>query len=103
MNQTQEPSLEQVLEMTREMFDLANEGSWEKLLEIEAPRQQILASLFENTSPVEPSSPKGLQIRQIMDIDQKIQALANEAKSSVRDELLGINKIRNQAKAYQAK
>ena len=85
------------------MLDLANDGSWEKLVEIEAPRQQILERIFANSSPVDPASPTGLQIKQIMEIDSKIEVLANEAKGSIRDELVGINKIRNQAKVYQGK
>ena len=89
--------------MTHQMLGHAKKGEWDELIEIEKTRQKIVNDLFSDASAVDPETPKGQQIREILKINQEIQALATEAKNSVRDELVEINKIRNQAKAYQGK
>ena len=96
-------SLAQAQVMTRQMLDLAKQDNWDEVIEVEAKRQQAIQKSLDESTPVDPSSPVGQQIQEILKIDQEIQALATEAKNSIRDELVEINKIRNQAKAYQGK
>lgn len=102
-SQAQSTALDQALVMTRQMLDLAKEGSWEQVSDIEVNRQKSLMQSFQESSPVDRTSELGLRIQEIMGIDNEIQSLVNEARNSIRDELVEISRVKNQAKAYESK
>ena len=102
---TQEKELESLLlDVSRKMLDQAQKGNWQTVAELEESRQKLISTIFENSSDhVSPESPLGKKIQEIVQMDNQIEELANQAKIKVQDELIEINKVRNQAKTYQGK
>jgi len=102
---TQEQDLKALmLTVSRKMLDQAKSGNWQTVTELEENRQKLIAEIFkESTDRINPESKFGKNIQEIIQIDAQIESLANADKSKVQDELIEINKVRNQAKAYQGK
>lgn len=102
---TQEQDLKALLlTVSRKMLDQAKQGNWQTVNELEESRQKLIAEIFKaSADKINADSEFGKNIQEIIQIDAEIESLANAAKSKVQDELIELNKVRNQAKAYQGK
>jgi len=103
MKPSQQTTIEQALDLTRQMLDLAKQGEWGRVTNIEAIRQKSIMNSFDKSSTTTRNSALGIQIQEIMGLDVQIQALVNDARSSIRDELVKMNRVKSQTLTYQAR
>ena len=94
--------LNKVLEMTHQMLSLAKQENWVEVAKLEGERKKILIENLSDSS-IDKSGKIRDITRQVIEIDQELQSLLITARNEIRDELVEINKIKSQAKAYESK
>ena len=100
MSKKPDEVLAEALRLTQRMRGLADDASWDELATLETEQSVMLRACFES-SPIFESRQKAENIvRQILQLNQEMLQLGQEAHLLVRDELQSINKGRNAAKAY---
>ena len=100
MSKRSNDQLIEALQLTQRMKKLADEGSWDELASLEKEQSTMLRACFEAGSMFENRQQAETTIRQILQLNQEILQLGQEAQLAVRRELQSINKGRNAAKAY---
>ena len=88
------------LQLTQQMKKLADEGSWDELASLEKKQSALLKACFESRPSFANRQQAETTVRQILQLNQEILQLGQEAQMAVREELQSINKGRNAAKAY---
>jgi len=93
--------LSEAKEMSQEMLSLAQTESWSEVAKIEAKRQKLLLGSLQSDGEINSTGALGKKIKEILEIDKKIQLAVESARNSIRDELLQLNQGKSQIKAYQ--
>ena len=101
MNQLE--SLDQAVQISEKMLNLAHEGEWEKVIELEAQRQKIILDNIKDDHSIDRSSDVGRKIQEILDFDKEMQQLAIKARDETRDEIIQLNKDKSAVEAYESK
>lgn len=101
MTQNLQPSLEHAVDFSRQMLASAKLGEWQKVADLESQRQKSLPPNLQQAQ-IAAGSSDGLRIQEIIKLDREIQQLLQQARESVREDLLQLNKVRTAAKAYIA-
>lgn len=91
--------IDELLRLTEEMFSLASEGAWDEVEACEAQRIAALGSL----TPLGDETDHAVvaKIRQVLDRNEEIVALAITEKSKIADELSLSRKLEKAEKAYR--
>jgi len=92
--------LNDCLILTESMLQLAREGQWDVLHEMEIKRKKMLESCFEE--PVAPGNVANVEhyLRTLLNLNNQITQLANEARSQVAGHLHRMGKGKTAASAY---
>lgn len=91
--------IDELLRLTEEMFCLASEGAWD---EVETREAQRIAAI-ESLAPLrdETDSTVVAKIRQVLNRNEEIVAMAITEKSKIADELRLSRKLEKAEKAYR--
>lgn len=93
--------LDQILEVSRNMLALAEQGEWEQVDILQQERQIIV----EQTFPLEDDAARNPNVatvlKQILMLDGQIQGLAEKRHREIGQELGRINQGRAVTKAYK--
>jgi len=95
--ETKVSSDEQLLALTREMFEHAEAGDWEQLADLEKSRLPLFNQVFDQGV-----SGNVKLAREVLSMDEKTKSLAEAGMSILQQEIL---KLKNSSKvnsAYQA-
>ena len=79
------------------MLKNAEAGNWDKVIDIEVQRSELLEKLFSSTDNVDEMDDK---IRKIIDINKKLETITLNARESARTEISSINKGRHAVNVY---
>lgn len=93
--------LDQVLEMTERMLTFAQDENWVELAKLEGVRQQALLDSLSGAD-IHNSEVLSAKIQQILELDSKMQAIVVQARDSLRDEIIELNKSKAAVKAYHS-
>lgn len=93
--------LENAIEYTETMLLDAEVGNWDKVVEMESRRRELLEKVF--ASPYGNDNVAGIndKIRKIIDINKKLEIVAVKARNNTGDDVTSINKGRRAVDLYK--
>ena len=97
MKVVKDTSDEQLLTLTREMYDCAVAGDWDRLVNLEKSRLPLFRDVF-----VQGVSGKVELAKELLSIDEKTKALAEAGLPALRDQILMIKNSGKANNAYQS-
>ncbi len=100
MHEVRQQLLDQALAFSQEMCDLAEQGLWTEVIELEAQRRQVLERAFATRDPV--TEDLAQRVRAILDLDKGLMELSLRLRDEVADELGQFNRSRKASTAYRA-
>jgi hypothetical protein len=99
----QEERLEQIqaiLELSRQMLELASAREWEVLAAVEPTRRQLLHKFFGVAATPQDTAPIAAFIQQVLAVDRQIVAWGDAYRLALMDRLNGIGRARLACHAY---
>lgn len=89
-----------VVECSETMLKDAEAGNWDKVIDIEVKRSELLEQLF--SSPCQDNNIEEMddKIRQIIDINKKLESITINARDNVRNDIAVINKGHHAVNMY---
>lgn len=100
MGDSMSPALTQLLSQTQQLLALAQAGDWDAVAQLESERRPLLRSTFDPASTQTQSDPYQRALRQILDMDQTVMALAAQRRDDLRDQLQSVGQGRSAVRAY---
>ncbi len=97
-NNTQQ--LQEAVMYSETMLKDAEAGDWKNVFEIEAQRRELLEKLFSNSNSKNTVEDMDENIRKIIDINLKLEALTRKARDTAHDEIASLSKGRNAINQY---
>lgn len=92
--------LEQALQLSQQMSELAESGDWDAVIELESQRRQLLEQTFATKAPIDEALAKG--IRRILELDKALVGKSLEIRDEVAAELSQFNRERKAVGAYRS-
>jgi len=92
--------LDQALVFSQQMCELAKEGLWTEVIDLEAQRRQVLERAFATRDPV--TEDLAQRVRKILDLDKGLMELSLKLRDEVAEELGQFNRSRKASSAYRA-
>jgi hypothetical protein len=91
--------LEQGLEMTRKMLELAKAGEWEQVAELGVERMKLLQQWVHTTDPAQAQQQIGV-LQEIQKLDEEIETLGRQGREEIAQHLRQLHQGRKAGKAY---
>ncbi|MES9992964.1 MAG: flagellar protein FliT [Candidatus Thiodiazotropha sp.] len=95
-----EQNLKHALELSHEIFRLAEEKQWPELQQLDQRRMQLLESIFKDPALIRDRVLQG-QIEQILALNERTVAICEEAKESVMQDGKRLKLGREAIQAYR--
>jgi hypothetical protein len=92
--------LDDALVISRGMADLAEQGEWQAVVELESKRRELLEQAFATHLPADEFVSE--RVRAILDLDKQLMERSLSAREQIAAELSASSKGRKAATAYQA-
>lgn len=92
--------LDEALAMSRRMRDLGEAGEWEKVIELEPQRRELLERVFATRQPVDESL--AARVREILELDKGLMECSLRVRDQVASELGQFQRSRKVSGAYRA-
>lgn len=92
--------LQNAVDYSQNMLTNASAGNWEEVMAIEIERNALLEKLFSTASHDNNIVEIDDKIRQIIDINKKLEVITLNARDDTRNQIMSINKGRHAVKAY---
>ena len=89
-----------VVACSETMLKDAEAGNWEKVIDIEVKRSELLEQLFSSSSQDNNIEDMDDKIQQIIDINKKLESITIKARDNVRNDIAIINKGQNAVNMY---
>ena len=93
--------LDEILELTNNMRFQAVGSDWDSVRESEAQRRELIYACFPLSDPDSEAERAVEQIKQIMELDRSIMAMAAAAREELRSEFGKLKQGRQAARIYQ--
>jgi len=94
--------LDEILELTNSMRFQAVGSDWDSVRKSEAQRRELLYACFPLSDPVSSEAERAVeQIKQIMELDRSIMAMAAAAREDLGKEFGKLKQGRQATRAYQ--
>lgn len=100
MDKAREITLNQFLDISREMLKSADNNDWEKLPDLEQERKRLMQPFFESNITFSDSKKVEQTIKGVLQINTEIEQLAQKEKVSIGQQLHGMKKKQNVQSAY---
>lgn len=92
--------LQYAVNYSKKMLSNASAGNWDKVIDIEVQRSELLEKIFSTSSHDNNIEEIDDKIRKIIDIDKKLEVITLNAREDARNEIMSINKGRQAVKTY---
>lgn len=89
-----------VVEYSESMLKDAQAGNWDRVIDIEVQRNELLENLFSGSSCHNEFHDIDSKIHQIIAINKKIENAAADARNGIQDDLTSLNKGRHAVGCY---
>jgi hypothetical protein len=89
-----------VVEYSESMLKDAEAGNWDKVIDIEVQRNQLLENLFSSSSRHNEIDDIDSKIHQIININKKIESAAAQARDNIHKDITSISKGRQAVGLY---
>ena len=91
--------LQKGLEMTRQMLEMVKEGAWEEVVQLGSERLKLLRQWGDSAGPEEVQRNVGV-LQEIQALDVEIEAIGQQGRKDIADNLRQIHQGRKAGKAY---
>ena len=92
--------LDEALALSREMLTLGEQGEWERVIELEPQRREMLHRAFARQGPLNETDAG--RIRDILKLDKSLIQCGIQARDAVAGELSQMRLGKKVAQAYRA-
>lgn len=92
--------LQNALEHSEAMLKDAEAGNWDKVIEMEAQRSELLKKLFSSPYGRDNIADIDNKIGEIIDINNKLEAVVAKARDNAGNDITSINKGRRAVSLY---
>jgi hypothetical protein len=89
-----------VIEYSETMLKEAETGNWEKVIDIEVQRNELLEKIFSSASSRNEIDDVDTKIHHILNINKKIESAAANARDNMRNDISSISKGRQAVDFY---
>ncbi len=93
-------ALREARQITREMLDMAEKGSWSKLPEHQRRRQEIFEQVFEQPNRVMDIPGMARLIQDILEINSQLVSVSQRGRSEAREQISQVRRGRSGVGAY---
>ena len=94
------PALVLLLDQTQQLLSLAQAGDWDAVTQLESQRRPLLRNTFDPASAQMQSEPYQRALREILDADRAVMALAAQRRDDLREQLQSVGQGRSAVRAY---
>ncbi len=91
---------EKLLELTQAMLAAAEQRDWDRLAGLEAERSRLIAACFGPARPLADTTAMVGCIRQMLDLDRKVIAIAEDGLRVIAGEIADLERGRRAHRAY---
>lgn len=92
--------LQRVVEYSMTMLENAQAGNWDSVIEIEAQRGELLKKLFSGSPQDNNVAEMDAEIRKIISINEKLEAITLNARENTRHEMASASKGKHAVNLY---
>lgn len=92
--------LDSLLSLTRELLGCAQAGDWERAMALESERRPLIRAAFTTEKPAGCDAERQAVIREILDTDQMVMALARRQRDDLQAQLRELGQGRSALHAY---
>lgn len=92
--------LQRVVEYSKTMLENAQAGNWDSVIKIEARRGELLKKLFSVSPQDNNVAEMDAEIRKIISINEKLEAITLSAREDARSDMASANKGRHAVDVY---
>ena len=96
-----ESELEQLLTQTQRMHDLAINGEWERVDELECERKTLVDRYFSSEAAFDDPQIAAHYVQEIIELNKKVITMGLEARDTLSNALGNFQRGRQAAQAYQ--
>ncbi len=100
MDSTRREQLDEIVRLSKEMLELAEELEWEKIAVLEVRRKQIVMECFQKPAEEQDATEVAAAIREILSLNQQVTALGKQCQSQLGTEIHSHNRGRVATSAY---
>ena len=93
--------LEQLLEQSKQIYDLAVAGEWEQAEELDVERKKLIKACFTPQANFHDPEKAASKVREIIELDNKVVELSEKARGELRGALNAFRRGRQATEAYQ--
>ncbi|KRT56512.1 flagellar protein FliT [endosymbiont of Ridgeia piscesae] len=93
--------LEQVLLLTRQMREQAQQAAWEEAEQTEVQRSRLIAECFDGEEAFGDQRLAANKVQEIIRLDAEIMAIGERSRGEIRTQLNRLQQGRQVAKAYR--
>mgnify|MGYP002795037901 CR=1 FL=1 len=97
---TKNEQLQNVVEYSETMLKNAQAGNWDSVIDIEVQRGELLKNLFSGSPQNNNVAEMDAEIRKIISINEKLEAITMNAREDARNDLASANKGRHAVDLY---
>ena len=97
---TKNEQLQSVVEYSETMLKNAQAGNWDSVVEIEAQRGKLLKKLFSGSPQDNNIEDMDAEIRKIISINEKLEAITLNAREDARNDMASVSKGRHAVDLY---
>tara|TARA_R110002110_G_scaffold405241_1_gene624199 strand:+ start:32286 stop:32645 length:360 start_codon:yes stop_codon:yes gene_type:complete len=91
-----------VLTLTQTMLNLADQGDWEQVVELERERRDDLAECFSNTVSIDDSALIAEALAALLSLNEELMSKLNQAKTAALQNGVQFSRNRNALDNYNA-
>ncbi len=92
--------LQQVIDLSQQMLEMAQGGKWEAVAELEVRRKQLVAVCFQHPTNTQNAPEVAVSIREILSLNQQISDLVRGGREQLTGEIHSRNVGRAATAAY---
>lgn len=100
MEQLRTRQLVQIVDLSRQMLELAGALQWDQVTELEAQRKQLVLACFQNPASEQDAEEVGAAIREILQLNEQISELGRDCRAQLGGEIRNHKLRSNAATAY---
>ncbi|TCK18851.1 protein FliT [Thiogranum longum] len=100
MDSARREQLDEIVRLSREMLELAEELEWEKIAVLEVQRKQIVLECFQKPAKQQDAAEVAVVIREILSLNQQVTTLGKQCQTQLGTEIHSHNRGRAATSAY---
>lgn len=102
MSTTRDDLVDQVIQVSSQMLELAHAGDWEAFDTRQTERDQLIRVTFPEPLTAPPPAPLTERLQIILDLDRRLVAAGRKRRDQLQQQRLELQRARKSARLYEA-